>query len=201
MGILANPFSVHWIVLTLSVTSKLIYRHNQAKYRAHPIPRVSRYISENYPGRKYIHPVFQTEDSRFGQRTSCYMWYTHRWGSVTMMNVMSQKSQSLLFILFIISKFLYMLISQVTTSSSWAIVKDPFPINLTSIRTYFYVLHQYSTYSQRRGSVGYPHQGSIKFHMRFHWENLKRYSYDSSPPKVSRYFYTLVNVPQNSFLG
>ena len=57
--------------------------------------------------------------------------------------------------------FLYVLISQLPKSPSCAIVTDPFTRCLTTINTYFYVLRQFSTYSQRQGSVGYPHQDSI----------------------------------------
>ena len=80
---------------------------------------------------------------------------------------------------------------QVPTSPSRAIATDPFPRNFTNINTYFYVLHQYSTYSQRWGSVGYPHHDSIQFHARFHRENIKRYSQDIFPPKFfPLFFYT-----------
>ena len=40
-------------------------------------------------------------------------------------------------------------------------------------------------------SVGYPNHVSVYFYARFHKENLKQDSFNSFPPKVYRYLYTL----------
>ena len=50
---------------------------------------------------------------------------------------------------------------QVPMTASCAIVKDSFPWHFAKISSYFLILRQFNTYWQRRGSIGYPYQGSI----------------------------------------
>ena len=42
------------------------------------------------------------------------------------------------------------------------------------------------------GPVGHTNQDSIYFYVRLHRENIKQYSLNIFPPKVSRYFFTLL---------
>ena len=119
-------------------------------------------------------PILQTEDSKFRRGKSHYTWWTYFTRAATTRNVLCHKTRNLLFILFIIAKLLYGLIYQLPKFPSRAIIVDPFTRSFTTINTYFYFLCQYYIYSQRQGSVGYPHQDSIWFHKRFHRANLKR---------------------------
>ena len=79
-----------------------------------------------------------------------------------MLIVMSRKIWNILFILFIIARFIFMIIYQVPKSLSSAIGTDPPPRNFTTINPYFYVLRHYSAYSQIRESVGYPNHDSTR---------------------------------------
>ena len=67
------------------------------------------------------------------------------------------ESTEYIIILSIIAKFIYVIISLVPNFPSRAIVKDKFTRHFMTVHTYFYVLCQYSTYSPRKGSFGYPH--------------------------------------------
>ena len=153
MGTLAHPLR-----FALSVLRKIIYSYHQVNPSAHSIPLVICYFYAHLPGRKLLHSIFQTDDSRFWIRINTC---TYLQIAATTLNLLSRKIRNLLFILFIIARFLYVLISQVPESPSRAIIMDPFTRRFTTINTYFCVLRQYSTYSRRRGSVGYPHQDSI----------------------------------------
>ena len=111
--------------------------------------------------------------------------------AATTLNVMSQHIRNPLNI-FYHRRIIYMKNSPVPASPSHMFIKDPFAWIFTTISTYFYVLRQYSTYSQRRESIEYPNQDSIYLYAKFHRENLKQNSLNSFPPRVSCYVYTLL---------
>ena len=148
----------HPLGFQLSVLRELIYRYHQVNPCAHSIPQISRYFSEIAWDENSSVPYSKLKMLDSDEK---YTLFNHLPRSTTTLNVLSWKICNLLFILFIITKFLFYANFQVPTSSSRTILKDPYSRNFTNINTYFYNIFQYSTYSQRQGSVGYTNKYSI----------------------------------------
>ena len=140
MGAYMHFHYVHCPMYTLQILCEHINIHHLVKPWYHTISVFILNIPENHLRRKLLDRIFQTKYSRF------------LWIKITF-NVMNLTSHGRdhaersvpsypesLIVLFIILKFIYVLISLVPNSLSFAIVKDPFARHFKSVNNYFYIL-------------------------------------------------------------
>ena len=118
-------------------------------------------LSSTSPGTK-IHP-YHISARRFYTTTLAIMLngiHLTPQGGDHAEHAVPENQESIIY--FILSSQNFFLCSfEVPMTPSHAITKDPYPQLFSSINSYFYVIFQYSTYSQIWGSVGYPNQDSI----------------------------------------